>query len=60
MALYSAQIKYKFGSNRATTSAEVGTTQLKGKSESSVLEFLREKHKSQKDLVIIIENITWK
>ena len=60
MAMYSAKIKYKFGSGRATTSTEVGTSQLKGKSESAVMEFLREKHKSQKNLEIIIEKIDWK
>lgn len=60
MALYSASIKYKFGSGRATTSTEVATSQLKGKSESAVMEFLREKHKSQKNLEIIIEKIDWK
>ena len=43
MAMYSAKIKYKFGSGRATTSTEVATSQLKGKSESAVMEFLREK-----------------
>jgi hypothetical protein len=59
MAMYSAKIKYKFGSGKAVTSTEVGTSQLKGKSESAVMEFLREKHKSQKDLVILIEKIEW-
>jgi hypothetical protein len=60
MALYSASIKYKFGSDKATTSTSVVTTQLKGKSESAVMEFLREKHKSQKNLEILIEKIDWK
>ena len=60
MALYSASIKYRFGSGKATTSTSVVTTQLKGKSESAVIEFLREKHKSQKNLEIIIEKIDWK
>ena len=60
MALYSASIKYKFGSGRATTSTSVGTTQLKGRSESAVLQFLQEKHKSTKNLEIIIERIDWK
>jgi hypothetical protein len=60
MALYSASIKYKFGSGKATTSTNVVTTQLKGKSESAVMEFLREKHKSQKNLEILIEKIDWK
>jgi hypothetical protein len=48
MALYSASIKYKFGSGKATTSTSV------------VMEFLREKHKSQKNLEILIEKIDWK
>jgi hypothetical protein len=60
MALYAASIKYRFGSGRATTSTSVVTNQLKGKSESAVLEFLREKHKSQKNLEILIEKIDWK
>jgi hypothetical protein len=60
MALYSASIKYKFGSNRATTSTNVATNQLKGKSESAVMEFLRQKHKSIKNLEIFIERIDWK
>jgi len=60
MALYSAKIKYKFGSGRATTSTEVGTNQLKGKSESAVMEFLRNKHKSTKNLEIILEKVDWK
>jgi hypothetical protein len=58
--LYSASIKYKFGSGRATTSTSVTTSQLKGKSESAEIYFLREKHKSQKNLEIVIENIIWK
>jgi len=60
MPMYSAKIKYKFGSGRATTSTEVGTSQLKGKSESAVMEFLKEKHKSTKNLEILIEKIDWK
>jgi hypothetical protein len=60
MALYAASIKYKFGSGRATTSTSIVANQLKGKSESAVLEFLREKHKSQKNLEILIEKIDWK
>jgi len=60
MALYSAKIKYRFGSGKATTSTEVGTSYLKGKSESAVMEFLRDKHKSTKNLEIIIEKIDWK
>jgi hypothetical protein len=60
MAFYSASIKYKFGSGKATTSTNVTTSQLKGKSESAVMEFLREKHKSQKNLEILIEKIDWK
>jgi len=60
MALYSAKIKYRFGSGRATTSTEVGTSQLKGKSESAVMAFLNEKRKSVKNLEILIERIEWK
>ena len=60
MALYSASIKYKFGSGRATTSTSVATNQLKGKSESAVMEYLRDKHKSTKNLEILIEKIDWK
>jgi hypothetical protein len=60
MALYSASVKYKFGSGKATTSTTVATNQLKGKSESAVMEFLRNKHKSAKNLEILIEKIDWK
>jgi hypothetical protein len=60
MPMYSAKIKYRFGSGKATTSTEVGTSQLKGKSESAVMEFLKEKHKSTKNLEILIEKIDWK
>jgi hypothetical protein len=60
MAFYSASIKYKFGSGKATTSTTVTTSQLKGKSESAVMEFLRGKHKTIKNLEILIEKIDWK
>jgi NifU-like protein involved in Fe-S cluster formation len=60
MALYSASIKYRFGSGKAITSTSVATNQLKGKSESAVIEFLREKHRSIKNLEILIEKIDWK
>jgi NifU-like protein involved in Fe-S cluster formation len=60
MAFYSASIKYKYGSGRATTSTSVATSQLKGKSESAAMEFLRAKHKSTKNLEILIEKIDWK
>jgi hypothetical protein len=60
MALYSASVKYKFGSGKATTSTNITTNQLKGKSESAVMEFLRGKHKSTKNLEILIEKIDWK
>jgi hypothetical protein len=60
MALYSASIKYKFGSGRATTSTTVSTNQLKGKSENAALEFLRKKHGSIKNLEILFEKIDWK
>jgi hypothetical protein len=60
MAFYSASIKYKFGSGKATTSTTVTTSQLKGKSESAAMEFLRDKHKSTKNLEIMIEKIDWK
>jgi len=39
---------------------EVGTSQLKGKSESAVMAFLKEKHRSVKNLEILIERIEWK
>jgi hypothetical protein len=58
MSLFSAQIKYRYGRGKAVTSTVVGTTQLKGMSESTVLQYLREKHKSVKNPEIIIENIT--
>jgi hypothetical protein len=38
----------------------VSTSSLKGQSESAVMDFLRNKHKSTKDLQIIIEKIDWK
>jgi hypothetical protein len=38
----------------------VATNQLKGKSESAVMEFLREKHRTIKNLEILIEKIDWK
>jgi hypothetical protein len=60
MAMYSAKIKYKYGSVRAITSTEVVTNQIKGKSESAVMEFLRTKHKAIKNLEILIERIDWK
>jgi hypothetical protein len=60
MAFYSASIKYRFGNDKATTSTTVTTNQLKGKSESAVMEFLRGKHKSTKNLEILIEKIDWK
>ena len=60
MAMYAASIKYRFGSGKATTSTSVSTNQLKGKSESAVLEFLRQKHHSIKNLEILIEKIDWK
>jgi hypothetical protein len=60
MALYSANVKYKYGSGRAATSTTVMTSQLKGKSESAVMEFLRGKHKTIKNLEILIEKIDWK
>jgi hypothetical protein len=60
MAYYSASIKYKYGSGRASNSTRVATSQLRGQSESAVMDFLRNKHKSTKDLQIIIEKIEWK
>ena len=60
MAMYKASIKYKYGSGRASNSTRVSTSQLKGKSESAVMEFLKNKHKSVKDLQILIEKIEWK
>lgn len=60
MAMYSASIKYKYGSGRALTSSSLTTGQLKGKSESAVMEFLRNRHKSVSDLEIIITEIDWK
>jgi hypothetical protein len=60
MALYWTKIKYRFGSGKATTSTEVGTSQFKGKSESAVMEFLREKHKSKKTLKSSLKRLTGK
>ena len=60
MVFYKANIKYRYGSGKATTSTSVVATQIKGKSESSVMTFLKEKHKSVKNLEILIENIDWK
>jgi hypothetical protein len=60
MVFYSASIKYRYGSGKATTSTSVTASQIKGKSESAVLEFLREKHKSVKNLEILIEKVDWK
>ena len=60
MAYYSAMIKYRFGSGKATTSTSVTTSQLKGKSESAVMEYLRTKHQSIKNLEILIERVDWK
>lgn len=48
MAYYSDKIKYRYGSCIETTSTEVATSQLKGKSESVVMYFLRETKKHQK------------
>lgn len=55
MALYSASIKYKYGSGKTTLS----TSQLKRQSESTVIAFLKEKHESTKNLEILIEKIDW-
>jgi hypothetical protein len=60
MAMYSAEIKYKYGSGRATTSTRIVTNQLKGKTESAVLDYLRNKHRSKSDLQILIIEINWK
>jgi hypothetical protein len=60
MAVYSASIKYKYGNGRAITSANVTTSQIKSNSESAVMAFLREKHKSVKNLEVLIEKIDWK
>jgi hypothetical protein len=57
MSFYSASIKYKFGSGKAIASTAVTTVRLKGKSESAVMEFLRDRHKSVKNLEILIEKI---
>jgi hypothetical protein len=60
MATYKASIKYKYGSGKATTGANASSTGIKGNTESAVMEFLRQKHASVKDLVILIEKIDWK
>ena len=60
MLFYTASIKYRFGSGKATTSTSVVASQIKGKSESSILAYLKEKHKSIKNLEILIESIDWK
>ncbi len=60
MAMYSAAIKYKYGSGRPTTSSSVSTNQLKGNTESAGLDYLKNKHHSVKDLQIIITSIDWK
>jgi len=60
MARFSARIKYKYGSGKATTSTNVMSTDIKGKSEDAVMQFLKEKHKSVKNLEILIEKIEWK
>jgi len=60
MEFFKANVKYRFGSGKATTSTSVLATQIKGKSEGAVMEYLREKHKSVKSLEITIERIDWK
>jgi len=60
MPMYKADIKYKYGSGKASTSTRVGTSSLKGQSESAVMDFLKNKHKNIKELQIIIEKIEWK
>jgi len=60
MKFYTASIKYRYGSGRATTSTSVTATQIKGMSESSVIAYIKEKHKATKNLEIMIERIDWK
>lgn len=54
MANFRASIKYKYGSGRASTSTTTSTSSIKGNTESAVMALLRDKHKSVKDLVILI------
>lgn len=58
--MYKAQISYAYGSGKATTSTSTSTSSLKGNTESAVMEFLRDKHRSTKDLQILIKKIDWK
>lgn len=61
MAQYAAVIKYSYGSGNTmiTTGLTTQTGMLKGRTESAVMAFLKERHKSIKDLNIIIEDIKW-
>jgi hypothetical protein len=57
---YKAQIQYAYGSGKANTSTSVLATNLKGNTESAVMQYLRERHKNIKDLQILIKKIDWK
>jgi hypothetical protein len=59
MATYRASVKYRYGSGKPNTSTST-TTAFKGKSESAVMAYLKERHKSVKNLEILIEKIEWK
>jgi hypothetical protein len=58
--MYKAQIQYAYGSGKATTSASVSTNNLKGNTESAVMQYLRDRHRNIKDLQILIKKIDWK
>jgi hypothetical protein len=57
MAFYSNSVKLKFENGKTASSTAVTTRRLKGKTESAIMEFLRSKHKSTKNLEILIEKI---
>ncbi len=57
---YKAQIQYAYGSGKANTGASALATNLKGNTESAVMQYLRERHKNIKDLQILIKKIDWK
>lgn len=60
MATYSAKVTYKYGSGKATTTTSTSFSSLRGNTESLVLDELRKKHKTIKDLQIVVVRIEWK
>ena len=60
MPHYKAEIRYRYGSGKPSSSMRISSSALRGNTESAVMEFLREKHRNIKDLQIIIEKIEWK